>query len=370
MKISLLHTILSFVLLWLLSLLLFNLSFLNPIEKAFQDFSYSDLYYSKKLFKEEKVNTDIVLINIKKSDRATFGFIITQIARQQPAVIGLDVIFKERKDIFQDSILAKSLIAHQDLLVGSKIIEPDHSVKNATPFSLKNTGFINLNLAEVEDRVIRNFTPTYEDVPSFDVAIVNHYNPSLLKDIDLKRTMPINYVGNYNHFITLNSEALMTQDSIPLLKGKIVLLGYLGTPTGSMYDIEDKHFTPLNKNHTGKSIPDMFGITIHANIINMLLKKDFINVVPSFIVYGTAFLLTFLSSLLFVWVSNKDYPWLGVAIKIYQLLFTILFLWFALFLLSKDIKFPVLIVVASVLLSLEFLPYLVYVSNRFQKKYL
>jgi CHASE2 domain-containing sensor protein len=39
---------------------------------------------------------------------------------------------------------------------------------------------------------------------------------------------------------------------------------------------EDKFYTPLNKKLAGKSNPDMFGVVVHANIISMILREDYV----------------------------------------------------------------------------------------------
>ncbi len=64
------------------------------------------------------------------------------------------------------------------------------------------------------------------------------------------------------------------------LNGKIVLFAY-ATPFNPM-DIEDKKFTPMNEKYAGKSIPDMNGIIVHANIISMVMEDNFIKKVPLF----------------------------------------------------------------------------------------
>ena len=50
-----------------------------------------------------------------------------------------------------------------------------------------------------------------------------------------------------------------------------------------MIPTEDIFYTPLNKKYAGKTIPDMYGIIIHANIISMIISRDYIDPLPGWI---------------------------------------------------------------------------------------
>ena len=76
MKTAFNHTIFTYLALGLLSLIFFNISIFNFIEDAFDDFSYLDLIQSKNIFKYDKVNSDIILVNIENRDREELAFFI------------------------------------------------------------------------------------------------------------------------------------------------------------------------------------------------------------------------------------------------------------------------------------------------------
>ena len=66
---SFLCTIFSGILIAILSLILVNMSFLNPLKKVIKDFSFLDVYYAENFNDSNGINTDIVLINIEHRDR-------------------------------------------------------------------------------------------------------------------------------------------------------------------------------------------------------------------------------------------------------------------------------------------------------------
>ena len=70
---------------------------LNPFKKAFQDFSLTDVYYSK-FYNSKDIDQDIILINIKHSNRFEIAQALNKIVASKPKVVGLDVIFKDKKD--------------------------------------------------------------------------------------------------------------------------------------------------------------------------------------------------------------------------------------------------------------------------------
>jgi hypothetical protein len=83
-------------------------------------------------------------------------------------------------------------------------------------------------------------------------------------------------------------------DSIPdnpeMFRNKIVLMGGFDE-----WSLEDKHFTPLNLN-IGRALPDMNGIEYLAQIMSMMIAKDYIKPLPFkvFWIFISCFLFMFL----------------------------------------------------------------------------
>jgi CHASE2 domain-containing sensor protein len=89
-----------------------------------------------------------------------------------------------------------------------------------------------------------------------------------------------------------------------LIKDNIVLFGFLGDYIGDPA-WDDKFFTPLNKKVAGRANPDMFGLVIHANIINMILAEDYINRLSEWQEWAIAFIVCFLNVALFSYINSR-----------------------------------------------------------------
>ena len=272
-----------------------NLDVLNPFYKAFKDFSFTDIYYST--YDNTSVSKDIIIVNIKQSDRFTIAQAIDKVQQQEPKVIGLDIVFKDLKHPLVDSILKQSLNSNSNI-VKAYYEEGDSIVGNNSYFKSYQDieGFINVNLSG-QNAVIRDFIGINDkDKPSFATQIALQAGQLEAKRLkQLKEQMPINYYGNKDNFLTFDIDELLELEAIPVLKDAIVIFGYLGTPSGNKYDIEDKHFTPLNKKYAGRSSPDMFGVVIHANIIKMLIDDTIITKIPRFFINSIALICCFIT---------------------------------------------------------------------------
>lgn len=364
MKSAVKHTIFTYLVLGLLSFIFFNFSVFDFIEDAFDDFSYLDLVQSKNIFKYEKVIPDVVLVNIENRDREELAFLIDHLAHQSPKVIGVDAVFREQRAPYKDSILSATIQKHQKLLVGSYIY-PD--IKNHPNFAISNTGYINFNLKKERNNVIRDFITNKDSLNSFAYLVAQKATTKKIPKNSKLR--PIKYYGDYHQFLHLSFDDVMFQENIPFMKDKVVLLGYLGIPLGNINDIQDKKFTPINKDFTGKTIPDMYGVTIHANITNSLMKQDFIREVPSIIVIILNILVTFFTSLLFIKIYKKEYTNEMLIEKLFQLVYTFLMLWISIMFFTMGVKFPVVLIILCPILAIELLPYFEFFNNLLIKKW-
>jgi CHASE2 domain-containing sensor protein len=368
MKIALFHTILSFIVIWLLAFVFFNLSVFDPVSDAFKDFSYLDLYESKRMYPERTINEDIAIVNIEHLDREELGFLIDKIAIQNPKIIGLDVVFDGNRGARGDSTLNSSIEKHEKLIISAYKIENNTVTKSLEKFRANTSGLANFDFEGQQDNVIRSFLGYQNEDTLFSVSVANKYKPKGFKK-DFTKPLPIKYIGDYNQFWTLNHIDCMIQDSLPVLKNKIVLLGYLGMPLNNKHDVEDKHYTPMNESISGKALPDTYGVVIHANIIRMILENDYIKTIPNVLKYVLAFVITFLTSLVFIPYCRKNRPWSSVLTKLYQLFFTIALLWVSLQLYKANIKLPVVFIIAVSVLSIELIPYSEHVNNYLTKRF-
>jgi CHASE2 domain-containing sensor protein len=340
----------------LLYFLFINISILAPFEKAFKDFKFTDVFYAER-FNNEDRSDKIVLINIKHASRFEIANAIEKLALQKPKAIGLDIIFKEKKSKFTDSILKNVLTKHKNI-VTSYYHDNDSLVKNNNYFNNKHAieGYINLNL-ENQNTVIRDFIGV-KDNENNELAFATQLAlTSGVVSLDyvkkeLNSPIPINYIGNEDIFLNFDIEDINNSEEIPAIKESIVILGYLGDDN-AQFDIEDKHFTPLNKTWVGRAVPDTYGAVIHANILNMLMEQNLIYRVPSYVTYILAFAFTFIILLLVLKLYKKNSLVFDLAEKGIQLFLPVVLLYVAFLILQFNIYINILPIILLPVFGIE-----------------
>jgi len=359
------NTVLSLFTCYLLSLLFLNTSFFNPLSKALKDFSFLDVYYAERLDPQEAVNTEIVLVNIEHQSREDLALSLQKIQQAQPKVIGFDIILKTFGKTASDSLLAK-LLKHENV-VQTYIFQPDSSNTSSHTFfkSKAIRGFANFNF-NPDNAVIREFNGFYESeeemLPAFSSAMARQYLSedvwnSRELDAKLENSRVINYQGGLDHFINLTASQIMELEDLSLLKDKAVILGYLGSPTGNSFDIEDKHFTPLNAITAGKSVPDMYGAVIHANILSMLISDRFMYKISNFWMIVLMFLCSFIASVYFIWLNKRLKISYRTVRKAVILVFSVLLVWIALLLFKSGIVLKIAPIILVTVFSAGFVKY-------------
>lgn len=349
-------------------LLFVNISFLDPFEKAFKDFSYTDLYYSK-LQPKSGINSDIILVNAQHEDRFAIAQAISIIASEKPKAIGLDLIFKDLKTPFTDSILKAELEKHDNLVkayfeTDSGTVESHSYFKSAK----ENLGYINLD--QEEAGVIREFVGIDDGANSFAVQLAKTAG-YLKNDKDtkvLEASLPINYTRNDEGFLTVSISELLENQGFPAAQDAIVIFGYLGTPQGNRFDIEDKHFTPLNPKFAGKSVPDMYGVTVHANILNMIVKDGFIKRVPNFVTWILTLLGCLLCSYIGLRLHRKSEFLFDLLPKIFQFILAILLVYIGLLFIKSSIYINISIILLMCLLTFEMVEFYLYLKHYLIKR--
>jgi CHASE2 domain-containing sensor protein len=135
-----------------------------------------------------------------------------------------------------------------------------------------------------------------------------------------------------------------------LFYNKIVLFGYINNDPN---DITDKKFTPMNERYYGKSVPDMNGIVVHANIISMVLENNYVKKLPSWLPWVFAFLVCWLHMSFFIHYYLESHIWFHLAAKIAQVASAIFFVWLGIFLYDRyriklDMKMSLIVIVMAV----------------------
>lgn len=300
---SFIITILIFTIIWLFSIIPYKLIFLDPLAKAVGDFELNDIVFSK-LYPERNVDTNIVLINIGQLSRGEIGEILKAVNEYQPKVVGLDVVFAQHNNSSDDLIVEESLSGIKNLVMVGILNNYSEQYDNYEQFLTPNPkftkkaviGYANLPTKfGASSKTIRSFRPYSKVqktiVPAFAIRVVELFDKNAYKNLLTRgnESEVINFRGNIDKFITLDTETFKSNVSLDFIKGKIVLLGFLGN-TLTQRTLEDIYFTPLNERYAGRSYPDMYGVTIHANIISMILSNDYIDSIPDWISKVLAFI--------------------------------------------------------------------------------
>jgi CHASE2 domain-containing sensor protein len=327
-------TIFIFFMMWIFSLIpLPQIEILDPIGQTLQDFDITDITYhdikghnhQQKDFSlnEEQGDTNIVIVNIGEQPRGIVGVMVNIINDANPKIIGIDAIFRGRKpDTLGDMILSEAIKNSGKVILASKFIYNNgNEVGLQTSHELfsgvahKNS-FVNLVTDGTDDvakyKTSRQFYPKKD----FKGSSMHFFALDLVEKIAPEKAQKflsrgneqeyINYVGNIGSwgdttkhtiakFTSIDFQDVLDRNFDPsLFKDKIVLMGFLGRVIGEE-DIEDIFYSPLNDKYVGKSNPDMFGVVIHANVINMLMTENYIDQVPMYLKVILAVLICYLA---------------------------------------------------------------------------
>ncbi|HET9430787.1 MAG TPA: CHASE2 domain-containing protein [Chitinophagaceae bacterium] len=374
-------TIWVFAFIIFLGLIPINFYFLNPLKLALKDFDFNDITYAKlEKSKNTAMDSRIVVINIGHADREAIAMIIEKTASLSPKVMGLDVLFDEAQDPFPDSLLASTLEKYPNLVVAARlnwhIRDSLYLSRNHFRNNVAKLGYVNFDNEDLE--TTRLYSPikkdSYHEYQSFSAALVREYDPAAyeyLKKRD-KPTEIINYSRNYNlrshQYHVIDALTLMAgnvEDSV--IKGKIALFGYINLDPN---DIEDKKFTPMNEKFAGKSVPDMNGIIVHANIISMILDKNYIKKLPSWVNWLVAILICWLHMSFFIRYYLENHIWFHLVAKIAQLVSAIFFAYIGMLLFEKyniklDMKMSLIVIVMAVDVIYFYEAFAVWVHKKF-----
>jgi hypothetical protein len=126
--------IFSFICIGLIALFLLNFSLFDPFKLAFKDFSLTDVYYTSMINKNQIYNGPLVIVNIENKTRAELAFLLEKLQEGRPKVIGVDIIFPDRKDS-SDALLKAVFSSYSNFVL---------------PYSLDGKNFQQLNVTPVD----------------------------------------------------------------------------------------------------------------------------------------------------------------------------------------------------------------------------
>jgi len=337
-----------------------NFDFLNPITQALGDFDLTDMVFTQ--FRDEQaitVDTNIVVVNIGDLDRRGIASMLARIDAEGPRVIGIDAFFRAPKeeDPEGDSLLAAALRARTNRVLVSKVayveearegpveqwvaseVDPDRefdTLETSHPMFASQTasGYANLIIdQEASFMTVREVS--FEErcagrtEVSFPVRVAQVANPAAATEA-LARTVShevINFRGGLEKFYSLDVEQVLDSTAdLSVLRGKIVLLGYLGPSIGAK-SFDDNFFTPLNRHYAGRSYPDMYGVVIHANVLSMIMERTYIDAMPFWLSMVVGFAVLVLNVVLFTFIYTHAENWYDTLAILLQLSQSLLILW-------------------------------------------
>jgi len=280
-----------------LVLILWITNAIEPWEHKFYDYKFI-------VRGAKKTKSNIVIIGIDEESLARFGRwpwqrsilakAIRNLKNSGAKVIGIDIIFPEQsQDKTQDTALAKA-IKYAESVVGATYfeytpqkvaemvnghVEFKEVLEKKLIFSIKEldvfkrTGFTN---AEPDTDGALRYAKIYDFYNdkkyfSFNSQIASLFLNKNPEELNLPQIIYANFRGESKTYPRY-SFSLIYDSNFPeeWIKDKIVLLG--STATGAF----DHYPTPFDKMYPG--------IEFHATVVDNILNRDYIRIVPNFIV--------------------------------------------------------------------------------------
>jgi CHASE2 domain-containing sensor protein len=310
--------------------------------------TFSDIHITDYKFAEMRTNnnvdTNIILINIKQSDNLELANILSYLNNFAPKVIGIEKLIKKSDLPQNDSLLAKAIRNSKNIILAENLIQfsKDNNIFNSAelsdsifscsnvetglkPVSTKQTdsGKINNNLgfnnlvfgdeSEKENITIRKFYPELpfgrEKAISFATLIAWYYNPESVEQLFVRhnKSETINYRGDNRQFVFIEANKIDEVDTTQF-KDKIILLG-IADINSVRHNLRELYFTPMNLRSGGRSLPDMYGLEIQANIISMILEGQYYNSMPAWLEVLIAVILCYINMAILIWFSDNAKMW-------------------------------------------------------------
>jgi len=377
---TILATISVFIVILIVGVLPLNMHALSPIKLVLSDISFNDLAFSPQNAQNMPKDDRIAIINIDTLQRQGIADLINKLESFSPTAIGLDVLFLEHKDSAIDNYLLQTLKAYPNIVTSEQLEWQENKTHNTDKPAVYNmfrnenlkAGYVNF-IGE-DSGVIRYYSPFEKgndyNYTAFSSAIVKVANPGAYNTL-LKRdkeTEWINYKRTADQYYIFGADDILhnSTDS-SFFKNKILLVGFYSSNPNY---IEDKHFTPLNKKFVGKSIPDMDGIVINANIISMVLDKAYIHKSPLWFNILLAVFITWISFAIFLHFYLHRHLSFYIVVPIIQLLSAIVSIYVSILLLRfLKVNIDFTLSVLAIIIAIEVFHFYEALALGLHKKY-
>lgn len=337
-------TALAYVLSYFVAYDLSSISYFAPMEKM-ADYSVVDFYQMTADRRSVKhLEEQIAIVRVDSCSRSEIAALINHIDYEEPAVIGIDILFDYESP--EGEILVSAINSCQSDVVLPLYLRLGSDVKGQRVSGsyfydqIEHAHYGAVNLAGNSARsIIREFRPWFvvarDTIPHFVTALVQCAQPQRIAELQKRHSLleTISYSGI--RFQILSPRDVF--DGNANLHHKIVLLG-------TVYDPADFHITPTEE--------QMPGVLIHALSLSTVIRTAYLRIVPDWanIILGVLF------CLLFIWIKEmvnpKDYGDLLVRIVQLLLLYLIILGGYRLFVTQKlcfDLTFPFLMIALGLL---------------------
>ncbi|WP_027399131.1 adenylate/guanylate cyclase domain-containing protein [Anaerovorax odorimutans] len=324
---------------------------------VFQNMIYDNIYESK-----EEISDDIIIVGIDNMSYEKLGRwpysrdvqseIFEKILKDKPAVLGIDIIYDSKTNDSDDLKLINTLKGNP-VVSGSILVSGmekwGYTSENTyiTPFgeldNIITTGFVNPQIDSKDNGVIRKtvlsktFNKDIYNSFSYEIyrkyVLHNNINANFNKfDNKINKSLYINYAAKPMEFKNI-SAYLVYNNMIPegFFEDKIVLFGPYSL------GMQDEYPTTIDKDEK------MFGIEVHANIIQDLIndsfKKDLNGSIDLILIVLTGFI-SFI-------ILRKTKPSIAFLLNIFIIIAYIIF---GKYLYSKGFIFQVIYPIVTVLI--------------------
>lgn len=366
-------TIAVFLLCGIFSLFVFKLGFMDPVHSALhhveQEFE-NHVHAVTNAKTDKPYDPQIAIVDIGTADRARIGQLLNLIRLQQPAMVGVDVVF-DKKNAPADTSLRNALsqLATDGKLVMASWLqvetqgeqETDTTYASEPFFRFDTTGYTNFVSGD-DEGVIRHHLPltrlkTGQESRSFAAQIVARTKPNLWKRYRLHlddkpegATERILFQPSNRPFLQLREEEIRPDNpNLNKLQGRIVLVGALSDVTDA-YGAEDVHRVPV------ADTPRMSGLTIHAHILAMMLGGSYPRNAPSGLLWALSFLLCWMLMVFFIWVFQHQHRFFHLIFKSVQFVVAALIVGVSMFLFHYgNIEMQTLPLIVPIALSVDVL---------------
>lgn len=272
-----------------------SISAFEPIGRALDEISVSDIYYSATRNRQAVDNDKFLIIDTSPCTRGDIAKAITHADYAGAAVIGIDIIFSLiDTDSLGTNILKQAVSqASNKTLVATHLNEWDcinehyySTIHTALDSVNVKKGYTNL-INQSDNSYIRNYSVAMaNEIPSFAQHIASEYLSIFGENRTFNPTTEGIIDFTPQNFIHINADDLQAIDS--LSTGRIVLLGALNAD-------EDNHYTPIGR---------MSGVLIQAYAINTLLERPTI-ITPIWLIWLIGLIFVLSASWGFVIIRNK-----------------------------------------------------------------